>query len=108
MQQSPVGIAVFIQPLFGRIFETEKGKTRTIVVGTLLLFVAYVLHTFGRPEHLPLTITCVEVFVETLTCKLQRDPIAWYTADMLWDDICVGIASGLIVGALTAKSKKKK
>lgn len=77
-------------------------------MGALLLFVAFVLHTFGRPEPLPSTITCVEVFVETLTCKLQRDPIAWYTADLLWDDICVGIAGGLIVGALKAKSKKKK
>lgn len=103
-----VGIAVFIQPLFGRIFETEKGKTRTLIVASLLLFIAFALHTFGRPEYLPSTTKCVEVFVETLTCKLQRDPVTWYTVDMLWDDICIGVASGLIVGALTAKTKKKK
>ena len=63
---------------------------------------------FGRPEYLPSTIKCVEVFVETLTCKLHRDPVTWYTVDMLLDDICIGLASGLIVGALTAKTKKKK
>lgn len=102
-----VGIAVFVQPLFGNIFQTERGKTRTIVVAALLMFLGFVLYTLGRPENLPSTVKCVQVVVETLTCQLQREPIAWYTSDLLWDDICIGAASGLLVGALTAKTKKK-
>jgi hypothetical protein len=102
-----VGIAVFVQPLFGPMFETEKGKTRTIVVGSLLIFLAFALYLHGRPESLSSTVQCVQVFVETLTCKVQHEPTAWYTPDLLWDDLCIGAASGLLVGALTAKTKKK-
>ncbi|MCB2557754.1 hypothetical protein KQ721_15310, partial [Listeria monocytogenes] len=56
----------------------------------------------------PQVVECVEMVVETSRCNVKVTPGAWYTPDQLYDDVLVGIASGLIFGALSGSVKARK
>lgn len=83
-----VGLPFYFTPILGDVFSTEKGRVRGLVVAPVLLLVAYIAFVLQRAE----------------TVGTQ----AWYTPAMLYDDLFVGLASGLVHGALTAHSKAKK
>lgn len=83
-----VGLPFYFTPILGDVFATEKGRVRVLFLAPLLLFVAYIAFVLQRAETV--------------------DAQTWYTPAMLYDDLAVGLASGLVHGALTAKSKAKK
>jgi hypothetical protein len=100
-----VGLAFWLQPICGKAFETEKGRERAIIIGVLLLFVAFVMYWLNRPSDMVRTVQCLELVVNT--CTFKEPPEAWYLPGMLYDDLCVGIAAGLLYGALAARTKQK-
>lgn len=83
-----VGLAFYLQPILGRLFDSEKGRTVAIVIGSLLIFAGFFLYVESRSNV-------------TL-------PGAWYTPEMLYDDVCIGIASGLLFGALSGSGRTNK
>lgn len=101
-----VGVAFWLQPICGKAFETEKGRDRSIVVGCLLLLVAFIMYWLNRPSDMVRTVQCLELLANSCTFKEQSD--AWYLPAMLYDDVCVGISAGLLYGALAARTKQKK
>lgn len=101
-----VGLAFWLQPICGKAFETEKGRERAIVVGVLLLLVGFVMFWLHRPSDTIRTVQCLELLATT--CTFKEPSQAWYLPEMLYDDICVGIAAGLLYGALAARTKQKK
>jgi hypothetical protein len=100
-----VGLAFWLQPICGKAFETEKGRERAIVVGVLLLFVAFIMYWLSRPSDLVRTVQCLELVAST--CTFKEPSQSWYLPETLYDDVCVGIAAGLLYGALAARTKQK-
>jgi len=105
-----VGLAFYAQPILDKVFDNDKGRERALVIAPLLILAAFLLYWISRPDYMPQVVECVEMVVETSRCTVKVAPGAWYTPDQLYDDVLVGIASGLIFGALSgsAKARKKK
>jgi hypothetical protein len=100
-----VGLAFWLQPICGKVFETEKGRERAIVVAVLLLFVAFVMYWLNRPSDTERTVQCLKLVVNA--CTFKEPPEAWYFPGMLYDDLCVGVAAGLLYGALAGRTKQQ-
>lgn len=100
-----VGLAFWLQPICGKAFETEKGRERAIIVGVLLLLVGFVMYWLNRPSDVIRTVQCIELVAATCTFKEPSE--SWYLPEMLYDDVCVGIAAGLLYGSLTARAASK-
>lgn len=99
-----VGLAFWMQPICGSWFETQNGRERSIVIGTLLLLVGFIMYWLSRDEIR--TVECMEVVARS--CTFKEPSQAWYRKDMLYDDVCVGIAAGLLYGALAARTKQTR
>ena len=100
-----VGLAFWLQPICGKAFETEKGRERAIIVGVLLLLVGFILYWLNRPSDVIRTVQCIELVVAT--CTFKEPSQSWYLPEMLYDDVCVGVAAGLVYGSMTAREVSK-
>jgi hypothetical protein len=98
-----VGLGFYVQPILDKVFKDEKGQMRALIVGPLLLLAAFLLYWVGRPDFAPRLVNCAQILVETSQCIEVAKNTAWYTPDQLYDDVLVGMAAGLIYGALSSR-----
>ena len=102
-----VGLAFWLQPLTEKRLESETAKISAIVGGVAFLTVAGFLYYLDRGNGGLQTVQCVSMNVEASSCTIRTVVKAWYDTSLLYDDVCVGMASGLLYAALSASAKLK-